>query len=94
LAKRCSVSVRTLERFFLPAFGHTPRRWLKQLRMQRAIELLCDGTPVKETAGLLGYQYATYFSRDFRKAVGVAPRNYAGNGARKQRANARCRDCI
>jgi len=37
MAKACGVSVRTLERFFLPAFGDTPLRWLKRQRMQMAI---------------------------------------------------------
>jgi len=49
MAKACGVSVRTLERFFLPAFGDTPLRWLKRQRMQRAIELLRDGSTIKKT---------------------------------------------
>lgn len=78
LAKSCNVSVRTLERFFLPAFGDTPRCWLNGLRMQRAVELLRDGSNVNETADGLGYHDRSHFSREFKKYCGVAPKKYAG----------------
>jgi AraC-like DNA-binding protein len=70
----CAVSVRTLERFSLPAFGDTPRRWLRVLRMQRAVELLRDGSNVSETAFCLGYEDPSHFSREFKKGYGFAPK--------------------
>jgi AraC-like DNA-binding protein len=82
LAKSCNVSVRTLERFFLPAFGDTPRRWLKGLRMQKAIELLRDGSTIKETAGRLGYEDPSHFSHDFKNRYGFAPTRYVNLAAR------------
>jgi len=77
LASFCKVSVRSLERLFLPAFGSTPRRWLNRLRMQRAIALLRDGSNIKETAACLGYEDASHFSREFKKHYGFAPKRYA-----------------
>jgi transcriptional regulator GlxA family with amidase domain len=73
LAKSCGVSVRNLERLFLLALGETPRRLLKRLRMQRAIELLRDGSTVKETSACLGYEDPSHFSREFKNHYGFAP---------------------
>jgi AraC-like DNA-binding protein len=58
---------------FLTAFGDTPRRWLNGLRMQRAIELLRDGSNIGETAFCLGYEDPSHFSREFKKHYGFAP---------------------
>ena len=66
LASSCKVSVRTLERFFLSAMREPPHRWLKRLRMQRAIELLRDGSTVREIAFCLGYEDPSHFSRDLK----------------------------
>jgi AraC-like DNA-binding protein len=82
MAKACGASVRTLERFFLPAFGGTPRRWLKRLRMQRALELLRDGSTIKETSGCLGYEDPSHFSREFKKCYGFPPNKNANPPAR------------
>jgi transcriptional regulator GlxA family with amidase domain len=82
LAKSCSVSVRNLERLFLPALGETPRRLLKRLRMQRAIELLRDGSTVKETPDCLGYADPSHFSREFKNHYGFAPNKNANPPAR------------
>jgi AraC-like DNA-binding protein len=77
LAHVCGISVRVLERFFLVAFGCEPRQWLKELRLQRAIEILRDGSNVNETADRLGYHDRSHFSREFKKHYGLAPKNYA-----------------
>jgi AraC-like DNA-binding protein len=82
LAKACGVSVRVLERLFLPALGDTPRRWLKRLRMERAVELLRDGSSIKETAACLGYEDPSHFSREFKKNYGFAPKGCASSPAK------------
>jgi AraC-like DNA-binding protein len=94
LAKACGVSVRTLERFFLPAFGETPRRWLKRLRMQRAVELLCDGSNISETADRLGYKYPTHFSAEFKQVHGVPPRDYGSTSMERWQTASKCRISI
>ena len=76
LAAAWGVSVRVLERFFLAAFGEPPRCHLKRLRMRRAIELLRDGSTVKETAARLGYEDPSHFSREFKNRYGFAPARY------------------
>ena len=90
LAGACGVSVRMLERFFLAAFGCRPSQWLKRLRMERAIELLRDGSNVKEAAARLGYEDPSHFSREFKSHYGLPPNNYA-NPAAKARQHSKCR---
>jgi len=81
LARNCGVSVRTLERFFLLAFGDAPRCWLGRLRMEKAVELLRDGSTVKETSACLGYEDPSHFSREFKNHYGFAPSNYHSSSA-------------
>jgi AraC-like DNA-binding protein len=73
LANSCGVSARTLERLFPRLVGQPPGRWLKRLRMQRALELLRDGSTVKETAVHLAYEGPSHFSREFKRHYGFAP---------------------
>ena len=81
LAENCGVSVRVLERFPLLAFSDSPRGWLKRLRMQRAMELLRDGSNVKETAASLGYEDPSHFSSQFKECFGFAPKEYPNPAA-------------
>jgi AraC-like DNA-binding protein len=74
LAAYCGVSVRVLERFFQSSIGCKPSHWLKNLRMQRAVELLRDGSNVNETADRLGYLDRSHFSREFKRFYGRSPK--------------------
>jgi len=65
LAKKCGVSVRTLETHFLEKFGNCPRTWMAEKRQRLAIELLEAGCNVKETAAKLGYAHASTFCNKF-----------------------------
>ena len=82
LAENCGVSVRALEMFFSATKRESPCRWIKRLRMQMAIELLRDGSSVKETTNRLGYQDHSHFSRDFKKHHGLTPKRFARPTAR------------
>jgi AraC-like DNA-binding protein len=73
LAKRCGVSLRSLERHFVEAMDECPHQWLFEERMKESVELLRDGSSVKETAAVLGYEHATHFSREFKKQWGHSP---------------------
>jgi AraC-like DNA-binding protein len=84
LAENCGVSVRALEMFFSSARRESPRRWIKRLRMQRAIELLRDGSNVNETAGCLGYHDRSHFSREFKKLHGLAPKRFAARSKKRR----------
>ena len=73
LAKKCHVSVRTLERHFLKTMGQNPKSWLKQVRQKRATILLQRGFSVKEIASRLGYKHAQHFSREYKWYWGYSP---------------------
>jgi AraC-like DNA-binding protein len=77
LARLCKVSVRQLERFFVKKFNQTPHQWLRTTRLRRAVELLRDGSSVKETATLLKYKAVSHFTRDFKKWSGLSPSRFA-----------------
>jgi AraC family transcriptional regulator, glycine betaine-responsive activator len=73
LARRCGVSVRTLERLFPRVVGQPPERWLNSLRMQRALEFWASGSTVPEAAARLAYQDKSRFLEDFQEQHGFCP---------------------
>ncbi len=73
LAKKCGVSVETLRQHFLKSMGKSPGIWLIEQRQQRAIQLLRDGSSIKETAVNLGYRQQTNFTRQFKAYWGACP---------------------
>lgn len=81
LARLCEVSLRQLERFTRGVHGKTPHDSLREMRMRRALELICDRTAVKSVALSLGYKSAAHFSNDFKQFYGVAPSQYSNSGA-------------
>ena len=59
----------------IPAeFGMTLKQYVRKKRMMRASRLLAEGKLVRECAFLLGYKDEFYFSRDFKKFFGCAPK--------------------
>jgi len=73
LAKLCGVSVRTLHRHFLKELGRSTKIWLAEQRQLNALELLCDGSSIKETAACLGYKQQTNFTRKYKSETGICP---------------------
>ncbi|MFA4943682.1 MAG: helix-turn-helix domain-containing protein [Lentisphaeria bacterium] len=77
LARLGRVSESTLTRIFRQAVGATPLEYLLQRRLRRAEELLrLPGQDVKTVAALCGFRDANYFTRRFRAATGLPPREY------------------
>ncbi|HAT11319.1 MAG TPA: hypothetical protein DCS97_12180 [Planctomycetes bacterium] len=67
----------SLYRRFLRACGAAPLAWLRQRRLERAAELLSGAQrPVAEVATAVGFSDPFHFSREFRIAFGMAPRDY------------------
>ena len=50
LAKKCGVSTRELQRFFLARKGKHPHEWLNELRQMEGRLLIGRGKSVKEAA--------------------------------------------
>ena len=72
MAKRLGVGYRQFRRLFQEATGLAPHQYLLNLRLNHAKRLL--GTiPVTEVAARVGFTDPLYFSRIFKRKVGVAP---------------------
>jgi AraC-like DNA-binding protein len=72
LAKKLGVGYRHFRRMFQEATGLAPHQYLLNLRLNHAKRLL--GTlPVAEVAARVGFPDPLYFSRLFKRKVGVAP---------------------
>jgi AraC-like DNA-binding protein len=70
------MSPRQLHRYFEDNSMKTPHKWLHDLRMRRAVELMCDRTSVKAAALELEYKDVAHFSHDFTKYFGVPPSKF------------------
>lgn len=86
-ADAAGTSVRTLRRYFQNELGMSWRRFLKELRMARAIELLTlRHMSVTQTAFEVGFNSVAAFTLAFTSFTGKTPSAYAkdfagGNGA-------------
>ncbi|WEZ85608.1 AraC family transcriptional regulator (plasmid) [Rhizobium sp. 32-5/1] len=77
LAAEACMSEFHLLRCFTEAFAVPPSRYLDQLRMERARELLGSSRlPVKVVADRVGYTNFSAFCRSFGRATGMTPRMF------------------
>ena len=77
LARLCSMSETNLRRKFREYIGQPPLDYQIGLRIRRARELLLERSyNVSEVARLVGFDDVNYFSRLFKKRVGVSPQGY------------------
>ncbi len=77
VAEQIGISSYYLSKLFKDRFQVTFIDYLKNTRLQKAKELLLDGSmPLKEIALTIGYKDPNYFSRFFKKETGISPRDY------------------
>lgn len=77
LAAEAKLSRFHFIRRFKALTGHAPIQHLIHLKMQRACRLLdSSDEPVKGVAARLGYEDPYYFSRLFKRVIGVAPQHW------------------
>jgi transcriptional regulator GlxA family with amidase domain len=77
LARQLDISQRSLNRRFAQACGLTPVRYLQQLRIHHACELLRDtNLSVSDIAVEVGYQDLGYFSTLFRERMAQTATGY------------------
>ena len=77
LAAIARMSNRNFVRTFQAALGNSPIAHLIQLRVNHAASLLCRTEKnVTEIAFQVGFNDGNYFSRQFRKLLGVTPSQY------------------
>lgn len=74
LSKNNYLSPVYLSKIFKEETGDSPINFLINIRLNKAKELLEEGTlPIKAVAKLVGYNDAYYFSKLFKKHFGVSP---------------------
>jgi len=82
LAREAAMSMSTFERKFKKHFGCTAKMYLKNYRLEEACRLLRAGYSISETALNCGFCDQSYFSKEFRKVMGVTPRTYVKNASK------------
>lgn len=77
LAQKCNISSAYMRNIFIKNFGVSPIRYINNLKMIRAGELLASGFyTVSEVCFLSGFNDESYFSREFKKHFSVSPIEY------------------
>jgi AraC family transcriptional regulator of arabinose operon len=80
LAKRHHISLPTLRRVVSAYTGFPLNEYIHRLKASEAKKILLNSElPVKGISDALGYKDVFYFSRLFKKYVGVAPQTYRRN---------------
>lgn len=76
-AKKAGYSTSQFSHLFRQHTGTSPINYLNELRIQRAAEFLNNTDwSIKRIAYELGFEDPLYFSRNFRKCVGLSPKAY------------------
>jgi YesN/AraC family two-component response regulator len=77
LAREVGLSERHLVRQFREVFGKTPRRYLTEVRMQRAADLLrTTRLGIEQIAQAAGYASIKTFDRIFKRVHGLTPSEF------------------
>lgn len=76
IASNVYVSPSYLTRLFNRNIGISPMRYVNELRIEAAKKLLHSNHNVSETSQILGFSESKYFSKVFKKIVGIPPSKY------------------
>jgi transcriptional regulator GlxA family with amidase domain len=82
VARRLATSRRQLQRSFSEIGGTSFRSYVAEVRMQKALELLQDGSlAVRDVASSVGYRQPAQFAKTFRRHHGAPPSSFRGASA-------------
>ena len=77
LSKIAGMSPNYYGMLFNTRYSYTPINYFNRLKVQRACELLTTtGMRIGEVGEMLGFPDPYYFSRLFKKVMGISPRDY------------------
>ena len=77
LAEKCGISESGLKKLFQKKFGVPPVRYMIQLKIRYACDLLrTERYTVSRTAELCGYNNVYFFSRQFKEYMGIPPQTF------------------
>lgn len=61
---------------FKAVYQQTPHQYLKTVRLEKARQLLQEGTTVSDTCYAVGFESISSFSNLFKRATGITPSAY------------------
>jgi transcriptional regulator GlxA family with amidase domain len=77
MAAQSGLAERSFKRRFVKATGFAPLEYVHTLRLEEAKEMLeRGGESIESIANEVGYEDASFFSRLFRRRVGITPAEY------------------
>lgn len=77
MARNCGMAQRTFKRRFAAATGMAPLEYVHHVRLEEAKQLLESGdTPIEAVAFDVGYSDSSFFTRLFKRKVGMTPARY------------------
>ena len=77
LAEKLQINISHLSRLFTNKMGISPKQYILNKKIDRAIELLTStNASVKEISNSVGIEDQLYFSRIFKKKTGFSPSEY------------------
>ena len=75
LAAAMAMSRRTLMRKLLAISGHSPVKFIRIYRLERALQMLKNNSaPINEIAVQTGFGSASYFTKCFKEHYGISPK--------------------
>ncbi len=84
-ARMCGMTEYHFIRQFKKATGLTPLRYKTKLLVNRAMEIMAmTDLNISEIAYALGFEDSLYFSRLFKKEIGISPKNYMANQIKRK----------
>lgn len=77
MAEKVNLSPSSFSHLFREVTGSSPYQFLKEIRLDRARELLLEGRlSVTDVSRAVGYSSASHFIKEFRSRFGTTPRAY------------------
>lgn len=85
IARSANVSENECLRCFRSMIGSTPFQYVRQVRIQRAAELLAStDRKVSDIGAECGFQEMSYFAKTFREVKGCTPGEFRKNGSQRE----------
>lgn len=76
IAELCDLSLTTLKKTFKTYSGISVMKYYNNLRMQKAIDLMCEGKNMAEITRILNFSSQNYFTEAFKRQCGMTPSDH------------------